>query len=305
LLSTYLDRRHGRLLVGSLALGGLAAALIALFDPLFDRIITVGDLPRLRGLYGSPNNLGLVLERALPLAVGIALVTRGGRFRRLWWGAALVTGLVMVATGSRGTWLATAVGMAMLAAPWWSRLRLRSRVVSLALLAAPAVALAGFLGADRLGALFRTGDQSGATRIWIWDSAWRMILERPWTGIGPDNFLYRNTAFVDPAGWREPNLAHPHNLLLDTWLSTGLVGGLALALTLGLFFRVLHRAYRRPEIGPDTPLLLAAASAMAAVLVHGLVDNFYFLPELAGAFWVLIAYAALHATDGPAGTIDT
>ena len=301
LLTTYLDRRHGRLLLGSLAVGGLAVALIALFDPLFDRVITVGELPRLRGLYGSPNNLGLVLERALPLAVGIALVTRQTRFRRLWWGAALVTGVVLAATGSRGAWLATAVGMGMLAAPWWSRLRRRNRVLSLALLAAPAIALAGFLGADRLGTLFRAGDQSGATRVWIWDSAWRMILERPWTGIGPDNFLYRNTAFVDPAGWREPNLAHPHNLLLDTWLSTGLVGGLALALTVGLFFLVLHRPYRRPAVGADGPLLIGAVAAMAATLVHGMVDNFYFLPELAGIFWVLIAYAALHLTEGRPG----
>ncbi|MDP6508464.1 MAG: O-antigen ligase family protein [Chloroflexota bacterium] len=305
LLSTYLDRRHGRLLLGSLALGGLVAALIALFDPLFNRVITVGDLPRLRGLYGSPNNLGLVLERALPLAVGIALVTRVGRLRRAWWAAAIVTGAVLVATGSRGAWLATVVGMAMLVAPWWSHLRSRNRLLSLALVAAPAVALAGFLGADRLGALFRAGDQSGATRVWIWDSAWRMIVDRPWTGIGPDNFLYLNAEFVDPAGWREPNLAHPHNLMLDTWLSTGLVGGLALGLIVGLFFLVLHRAYRRPGAGVDGPVLLAAAAAMAAALVHGLVDNFYFLPELAGSFWVLIAYAALHSTERPAGAIDT
>ena len=303
LLSASLNRKHARLLLASLALGGLAAALIAIFDPFLGRVITAGDIPRLRGLYGSPNNLGLVLERALPLLAGTAIVASGIGIRRAWWGAAIVAAGVLVMTGSRGAWLATAVGMAMLATPWWWRFRRRNRVLTLALVTAPVVALAGFLGADRLGALFRAGDQSGATRIWIWDSAWRMIAEWPWTGIGPDNFLYLNADFVNSAGWREPNLSHPHNLVLDTWLSTGLLGLLAMALVVGLFFLTLHRAFRRPDAGPDRPLLLAAAAAMAATLTHGLVDNFYFLPELAGFFWVLMAYAALHQTgklDSPA-----
>jgi O-antigen ligase len=180
-----------------------------------------------------------------------------------------------------------------MAVPWWWRMGLRPRIAALAIVAAPVVALAGIVGADRLGVLFRAGDQSSATRIWIWESALRMIAERPWAGIGPDNFLYLNSAFVNPAGWREPNLSHPHNLVLDAWLSTGVVGLLATALLIGLFYLTLHRRYHSSNEGAGRPLILAAAAAMTAMLVHGMVDNFYFLPELAGTFWVFMAYAVL------------
>ena len=36
------------------------------------------------------------------------------------------------------------------------------------------------------------------------------------------------------------------------------------------------------------PLVLGALAAMTAALVHGMVDNFYFVPDLALAFWLLI-----------------
>ena len=35
--------------------------------------------------------------------------------------------------------------------------------------------------------------------------------------------------------------------------------------------------------------MLGALAAMTAALVHGLVDNFYFVPDLALAFWLLLA----------------
>ena len=293
LLSTYLKRRHAPALLGALALGGVAMALAALFDPLAGRIITVGELPRLRGLFGSPNNLGLVLERAVPLLVGLAMVARGAGIRRMWWAGGIVAAAVLVGSGSRGAWLATAVALGIIAVPSWWRLGLRLRIAALAIVATPVVALAGLMGAGRLGVLFRAGDQSGATRIWIWESALRMIAERPWAGIGPDNFLYLNSAFINPAGWREPNLSHPHNLVLDAWLSTGLLGLVAMVLIIGLFYLTLHRRYHSSDDGAGRQLILAAAAAMTAMLVHGLVDNFYFLPELAGTFWVLMAYAVL------------
>jgi hypothetical protein len=37
------------------------------------------------------------------------------------------------------------------------------------------------------------------------------------------------------------------------------------------------------------PLALGALAAMVAALAHGLVDNFYFVPDLAVAFWLLLA----------------
>ena len=40
-------------------------------------------------------------------------------------------------------------------------------------------------------------------------------------GVGPDNFLTHYRAYMLPEAWREPNISHPHNLLLDAWVSLG------------------------------------------------------------------------------------
>ncbi|SVD71036.1 uncharacterized protein METZ01_LOCUS423890, partial [marine metagenome] len=157
----------------------------------------------------------------------------------------------------------------------------------------PAIILAWVISFDGQFSLFRTGDPSGQARLWIWESAWQMISKWPWWGIGPDNFLYHNAIFISPRGWREPNLSHPHNLFLDSWLSTGVLGLLAMVILLGLFYFALHKAYHSRRGTAGQPMIIASMAAMSAGLVHGLVDNFYFLPELAGIFWILMAFAIL------------
>lgn len=330
LLATYLDRRHARALLASVAIGGIVTALIALSDPLTDRLVITENLSRLRGLYGSPNNLGLLLERTLPLLSVIAITSHGFTTRILWWIGTLIVAMVLLASGSRGAWLATAFAMCLGAFPLWQLYRFSKerglsassrmkghwlrRIVTKMQQSSVREKAAGFsiifaillgiilalpLGFDSLVALLRIGDQSGQTRLWIWESAWQMISKWPWWGIGPDNFLYLNTTFISPKGWREPNLSHPHNLFLDSWLSTGVLGLLAMVILLGCFYLALHKAYRSGRSTPDQPMILASMMAMSAGLVHGLVDNFYFLPELAGIFWILMAFAILISRERP------
>ena len=70
-------------------------------------------------------------------------------------------------------------------------------------------------------------------------------------------------------------------------------------LLLGFFYLALHKAYRPGNTAPGQPMILASMIAMSAGLVHGLVDNFYFLPELAGIFWTLMAFAILISQERP------
>jgi O-antigen ligase len=292
LLTAFLRGRRSAALIPAIAVGGAIAAATAVFDPLMDRVITAG-VPRLRGIYDSPNNLAFVLERTVPLLVGLAIAWKSSALGRMAAAVATGAGLILIATFSRGAWLASAAATALLAVPQWWQLSAPRRMVALSSVLIPVGALAGFVGTDRLSILFRTGDRSGVSRIWLWDSALEMIRDFPLFGVGPDNFLYHYAAYLRPEAWREPNMSHPHNFVLDGWLSTGAFGLLAIAVALILFFYLVGRSYRLPSVPISRPILLGAAASMTAALAHGLVDNFYFLPELAGFFWTLMAFGVL------------
>ena len=136
-------------------------------------------------------------------------------------------------------------------------------------------------------------------RLLLWREAIGYIWRYP-MGIGLDQFgYYHDPSFerslIDPAlvGTSEQYAAHPHNLLLDIWLRLGPLGLVAFGWLLARFFRRALRAVREA----DAPLTLGALAAMVAALVHGLVDNFYFVPDLALAFWLLLALIETEIRD--------
>ena len=60
---------------------------------------------------------------------------------------------------------------------------------------------------------------------------------------------------------------------------------------------LLRRAYVRSGGKPERWVILSAAASMTAAVVHGSVDNFYFLPELAGLFWATAAFAVISSGE--------
>jgi O-antigen ligase len=102
-------------------------------------------------------------------------------------------------------------------------------------------------------------------------------------GVGLDNFLYQyRTRYILPEAWQEPNLSHPHNLILDFGTRLGL-GGIGVLLWLQVaFWRNARRLYQNMP----TALLLGLMGSMVVFLAHGLVDNSYFLVDLAFVFFL-------------------
>ena len=314
LASVVRDRNGVRRLMAALAAGATLAALVALVLIPFGAVVTEVFPPRLRGTFGSPNNLALVLERAAPVALALALGARmattsemrvrwGWRrlsgARGLWLLALALLGTVLILTWSRGAWLGALLGLAVAARPLWGRVRPARRLAAVGLPLAALAAIVLLTGVERIGQLLRIGDSGAVSRLAIWESAWRMARDHWLFGVGPDNFLTHYRAYMRPEAWREPNISHPHNLLLDAWVSLGVIGLVALVAVLALFWRDWARI-RRAVTGRLDPLAFGLAGAMTAALAHGLVDHGYFLPELAVTFWTLAAAVAALAAVGVA-----
>jgi putative inorganic carbon (hco3(-)) transporter len=282
-------------------------------------IVADGGVRRVLSVYGHPNNLGLYLGRVWPAAAGIAsaalldFLENSGQPsqhkalapRFLFFAMCVLLGLTgVVVSFSRGAWLGTVAAAAVLVLGWTIDRR-RSTIVGYAqssivdrplsrwiiILGVALVILASL-------ALSIRGDVTGGStpvRLLLWREALNYIALYP-LGIGLDQFgFYHDPAsplsLIDPAlvGTSEQYAAHPHNLLLDIWLRVGPLGLIAFGWLLWRFFRMTLASPVSPRAGRLVRAGLAAA--MVAALVHGLVDNSYFLPDLALAFWLLIALA--------------
>jgi O-antigen ligase len=127
-------------------------------------------------------------------------------------------------------------------------------------------------------------------RIQLWQSSVAMIRDHPLLGVGLDNFLYHyRSYYVLPTAWEEFNLSHPHNLVLDFWLRLGLLGVGILVWLLVAFFRRGWQAYRGLPEGRERLLVLGLLAGMVNFVAHGLVDNAFFLVDLAFVFVLMLA----------------
>ena len=288
------------LLVLAWLAGGAAISLAGIWQYIAEQgVIQAEGVNRVRAFYGSPNNLALYLERSAAMGLALAYfggkVAARGRLVQVVAGALTLPQLIaLLLTFSKGA-LFLALPALLLALAVAGRRLLRARGLGSARVWAWGLILVAvgmglgllpFLSTERFRALLDFGPQTTAgLRLNLWRSSLQMALDSMWLGVGPDNFLYTyRSGYILPAAWRDPNLNHPHNIVLDWWTRLGLPG-LVLALAwLGTGIRGLWRAASGDVIA------VGALAAIAAGLAHGLIDASYALPDLL-LVWVFLTSA--------------
>ena len=194
-------------------------------------------------------------------------------------------------TFSRGALVALAVAVILLGIV----IGLRRAAPALLAAAVLVVALLALAGAGLT--VLREGGDSLGLRQMIWMSTLAMIRDNPVFGVGLDQFYYQYAPrYVDPAAWGERFTSHPHDLFLDFWTRLGIMGFAWIVWTLATMATVAARGWRAHN-GEGRRLLFAATIAAAAATVHGLVDNFYFLIDLAFIWWFLLALIAIASDE--------
>lgn len=281
------ERDRARLLLAGLGVSGAVAALLnaantarALATHSFD------DVTPPVVIYNSANDVALYLEPLAALALAIALFAEKPRDRQV---AAALYALYAVAIGlsfSRAGWLTLAL-LSIVVALFHRRGWLAA--AGAAAVSALAFAASGFV---RRRVLVELDPQDPRNTINLRQALWRtslnMLEHRPLFGGGLNGFQ----AAIQPykSGGYGENLIYPHNLVLNFWSETGLIGlaGFVLVLVQAL------RAVRRGLAAGPWPRAVAVGTlgAVLAVLVHGLVDAPYFKNDLALAFWAILGVQA-------------
>jgi len=285
--TTMADRSSVRLAAAAFVAGALLSVLVGAARGQAG----IAEEGRFEGTLGDPNLLAAGLVPAMVLVVGLLV----GRRAIVWRGLGVVALAVLAgglaASGSRGGLIALVA--ALLAAVVVAQRRRVALVATVSVLTLGGMILAVWLQPSvweqRSSAL---GPGSG--RADLWDVAWHVAADHPFTGVGLDNYPDVAGEYVRRVGplravdliANEPHEAH--NLYLQMLAETGLVG---LALFVGFSVACLRSAWRAAErfeaAGYPADAVLARA-----VLVAGfgmLVSGVFISAGVDRRLWALLA----------------
>ena len=302
-----------------IAVGAVAArwpARVAALGALTGRIPRlITTLPELHGAAVNTNQIAGALTLYLPLAV--ALVEEWA-FRRSTWASrlfvlagcviflALVAG-VLVLTQSRSGWIGGAGGLLALWALWglssphrWMRLLGAALPLVMVVVVVGGIFCAGpqrmgeiLYGAESDAAVMTTvGSISMAARVEIWTRALYVIRDFPFTGCGLGAFRRVVHALCPFSGiGPDQDIAHAHNIFLQTALDLGLPGLVAYLALLVVAGMSCWRWARRG--GPlARTVALGLAGGLVGLHVYGLADALALGCKPGLAFWLALGLVA-------------
>jgi putative inorganic carbon (hco3(-)) transporter len=286
--------RRALIVVGGLALGAAVAGLansVVVLNGLVQHTYDVTQTPPVV-IYSTANAVALFVGPIVAVAGSLALHGKG--IERLGGIAFFVICVVVMALSfSRGGYLALAAVVAGLA------LSHRRRLLLLGLAVLGAVGLV-LVPPIRHRILIETQNVYGNTvfsRLDLWTAALKLIRERPIFGAGLSGFQTRSAPYFSHAN-TTANFIDPHNIVLNFYVETGLLGLIAIIWIFVVGFGASWNGWRRGD-EDWRPYHLGVLLALVAVIVHGMVDVPYFKNDLSLEFWTLLAitWAGLQWTN--------
>jgi O-antigen ligase len=209
---------------------------LELDDPQLENWLRRAEMTNVYGTFTHPNSFAGYLALLLPALVGWSAAApwrgpaawRGG----LTAACAVLLGVALWLTHSRGALLGTLVGLAMFGFALGRHLSARQRLTLAAAgaLAVALLALALAVGGKVLGKEGRTVSY----RLDYWTATWAMIRDHPGLGVGPGNFGREYPRYMVPTYYEK--VQDPHNFALELWATSGLFGVVALLGALAALF---------------------------------------------------------------------
>lgn len=284
--------RRAVIVAGAFVLGAALSALYGIAVPPAGK--TAEQLSRAAGTIGDPNEFAAVLVAGSALAISLLVTAREPVSRALLVGAAIAAGGGVVLSLSRG-------GLVALACALVAGVLLGGRWRPLMLLIAVGVAAIGiaYFGAFApAAARERVRVSSGtAGRTDLWRIAWRMVGDKPLTGVGAGNFRTAAPRFLlVPGRVRRSDLIVDkpqvvHNSYLEVLAELGFVGLALFGAIVGLCVTGALRAAREFRKAGSAGLEALSRGVLIALL--GLLTAGVFISaEYEKELWLLLGLAA-------------
>ena len=238
--------------------------------------VHVGTAPN--ALYGDANYVAMYLEPPVALAVGLLIFGTTPRWRLIGGAWVLITGVALILTFSKGSYLALgalAFAMALSIPRWGVPILVGSGIAAFLVSRIPLVA-------ERMSLT----DVSIGGRLELVSGTLKMLRGSPIFGFGLGGYTFQFRGQI-------PEI-YPHDIWLTFWVEVGLLGLIAFAVIL---FSLLWRGWRAwPRTGDFyRPATWGASAALVMWTIHGLVDSPYWKNDMSVEFWILAAMVMVSA----------
>jgi O-antigen ligase len=149
------------------------------------------------------------------------------------------------------------------------------------------------------------GEKSANSRTELWASGWEAIKTSPILGLGLNGYANNYQKFQTDKTLDTHNF--PHNILLNLWVETGVLGLLSLV---GVIIFGVYKGLKKsgviltlPQAGEESQqqrylakhqnetIKLGIALFLICLITQGFMDNPYFKNDLSIIFWIIMAIA--------------
>jgi len=333
------SKKQLQIVIWALGLSSLAISFGAIFQYIFNINIpadyNVPNLKRATSFYDYPNAIGLYVAPIVTLFLGLLICAFKNifsfKFQTLFTGrqvsnfksiqndkfqivniffclTVIIFGIIAVAMAvSKGAIFGILVGLFfMLMFTKW-----RWFVVGLAIFSIIVVLIVPATS-KKVVPVISFQETSGDVRLVLWEGTWNLIKANPIFGAGlagfqkayPNYKLNKHTEI----------LVYPHNIILNFWVETGMLGLLSFIAILIIFFWQGFEKNKKTIEQKNKPaywsgrqitnyklqietnkLEIALMGAMVCIIMHGLVDVPYFKNDLSLLFWMIIGLMMIKA----------
>lgn len=275
---------------------GIVPAVFVVRGILNDMSLLEFDRMRRLGFpVGHPNTAGFVLSMSLPLCFTILAAEKRLRALALLSCGAQLLGIIL--TYSRGAWIG--LGVAMLS---WGIMAKKWKVLVASFVLSAGMILVATPVQERFMSFLRLAqDPSINERIGIMEAALKLGLEHPIFGVGYGRARLREglANSPDPRVRAKSRIAHSHNVYLELFATTGLLGlGAFLWLLWDAISRLLRKIHQE-QVSRERMMHVGLLTSLVAFMVTGLGDVVFYFHEPRIFFFTLLALIYLCCNDSP------
>ena len=240
---------------------------------------------RVVSTFENPNVLAEYLIMVLPIAAAGFFTAKSASQRLLFLFAGGTVGACLIFTWSRGAWLGILIAMMLFLLMYSKKFLVAGLFGIFAVPFLPFVLPQSVI--NRFLSIGNLGDTSTSYRVHIWEGTLNMMRDHFLGGIGVG---------VEVFGEIYPRYSlngvetapHSHNLYLQIFVETGILGLILFVVFLFTFVRHNFSFYAKPL--PQKPRLYCAAlfCGLLAVLAQGMTDYIWYNYRVYLIFWLLV-----------------